>query len=99
MRQLPFEYAYRNLGRSRVRLFASLLGSALVVLLVLAAAVAVARVGSFAMSVEGQSIPITAGAGLLLSGMFVCAALGVIAGLVPAWRASRRQIADCFRTV
>ncbi len=38
MRQLPFEYAYRNLGRSRVRLFASLLGSALVVLLVLAAA-------------------------------------------------------------
>lgn len=38
MRQLPFEYAYRNLGRSRVRLFASLLGSGLVVLLVLAAA-------------------------------------------------------------
>ena len=38
MRQLPFEYAYRNLGRSRARLIASLLGSALVVLLVLAAA-------------------------------------------------------------
>ncbi|MHC4220683.1 MAG: ABC transporter permease [Planctomycetota bacterium] len=38
MRQLPFEYAFRNLGRSRVRLFASLAGSALVVLLVLAAA-------------------------------------------------------------
>ena len=38
MRQLPFEYAYRNLGRSRARLLASLLGSALVVLLVLAAA-------------------------------------------------------------
>ncbi len=38
MRQLPFEYAYRNLGRSPARLFASLLGSALVVLLVLAAA-------------------------------------------------------------
>jgi putative ABC transport system permease protein len=35
---LPFEYAYRNLGRSPARLFASLLGSALVVLLVLAAA-------------------------------------------------------------
>ncbi len=34
MRQLPFEYAYRNLGRSRARLLASLLGSALVVLLV-----------------------------------------------------------------
>jgi len=38
VRQLPFEYAYRNLGRSPARLFASLLGSALVVLLVLAAA-------------------------------------------------------------
>ncbi len=38
MRQLPFEYAYRNLGRSRVRLIASLTGSALVVLLVLASA-------------------------------------------------------------
>jgi hypothetical protein len=38
VRQLPFEYAFRNLGRSRVRLIASLAGSALVVLLVLAAA-------------------------------------------------------------
>jgi putative ABC transport system permease protein len=38
VRQLPFEYAFRNLGRSRVRLVASLVGSALVVLLVLAAA-------------------------------------------------------------
>jgi len=38
LRQLPFEYAFRNLGRSGVRLAASLIGSALVVLLVLAAA-------------------------------------------------------------
>ncbi|MEM7624923.1 MAG: ABC transporter permease [Planctomycetota bacterium] len=37
MRQLPFEYAFRNLGRSPVRLAASLVGAALVVLLVLAA--------------------------------------------------------------
>jgi putative ABC transport system permease protein len=37
MRQLPFQYAFRNLGRSRVRLIASLLGSTLVVLLILAA--------------------------------------------------------------
>ena len=34
IRQLPFEYALRNLGRSRLRLAASLLGSTLVVLLV-----------------------------------------------------------------
>lgn len=37
MRLLPFEYAIRNLGRSPTRLVASVLGSALVVLLVLAA--------------------------------------------------------------
>lgn len=36
IRQLPFDYALRNLGRSRTRLAASLLGSMLVVLLVLA---------------------------------------------------------------
>ncbi|MEM8836005.1 MAG: FtsX-like permease family protein [Planctomycetota bacterium] len=36
MRQLPFHYAFRNLGRSRVRLAASLIGSTLVVLLALA---------------------------------------------------------------
>lgn len=36
MRQLPFSYAVRNLGRSGVRLAASLVGSSLVVLLVLA---------------------------------------------------------------
>jgi putative ABC transport system permease protein len=36
MRQLPFHYAFRNLGRSRVRLAASLIGSSLVVLLILA---------------------------------------------------------------
>jgi putative ABC transport system permease protein len=64
-----------------------------------AAAVVLADVGSFALSVEGQSIPITAGPGLLLSGVLVCAALGVVAGLVPAVQASTRQIAECFRAV
>ena len=37
MRLLPFEYAVRNLGRSHLRLMASVLGSALVVLLILTA--------------------------------------------------------------
>jgi putative ABC transport system permease protein len=37
VRQLPFEYAFRNLGRSRVRLLSSLLGATLVVLLAMAA--------------------------------------------------------------
>ena len=38
MRQLPFEYAARNLGRSPVRSLLSIGGSTLVVLLVLASA-------------------------------------------------------------
>jgi len=37
MRLLPFEYAVRNLGRSPLRLFASIVGGVLVVLLVVAA--------------------------------------------------------------
>jgi putative ABC transport system permease protein len=63
------------------------------------AALLVARFGSFALSVEGQSIPIEAGPGLLATGLLVCAALGVLAGLVPAIQASRREIAACFRAV
>lgn len=62
-----------------------------------AAAWAVAEYGSFALSVEGQSIPITAGPGLLFSGLLICGGLGIIAGLVPAWQASRRPITACLR--
>lgn len=64
-----------------------------------AGAIAVTEYGSFALSVEGQSIPITADATLLASGLIVCAAIGVLAGLVPAVQASRREIAACFRMV
>ncbi len=63
------------------------------------AAVALVKVGGFALSVEGQSIPIVAGPGLLLTGLAVCGGLGVLAGLLPAWQASRREIAACFRAV
>jgi putative ABC transport system permease protein len=51
MRVLPFEYAVRNLGRSPLRLLASVLGSALVVALVLAA-------GGFVRGME-QSLSIS----------------------------------------
>jgi len=63
------------------------------------AAIVVARLGSFALSVEGTTIPILATSELLFTGMIICAALGVVAGLVPAWQASRRDIAACFRAV
>ncbi len=62
-----------------------------------AAAVGVARYGNFALSVEGASIPIVADARLLGTGLLVCSVIGVLAGLVPAWQASRREIAECFR--
>ncbi len=52
IRLLPFEYAVRNLGRSRVRLFAGVLGSLLVVLLVMAA-------GGFVRGME-QSLTVSA---------------------------------------
>ncbi len=64
-----------------------------------AGALAVAEAGSFALSVEGQSMPITAGPGLLATGLLVCGGLGVLAGLFPAIQASRREIAACFRAV
>jgi len=63
MRLLPLEYAVRNLGRSPLRLVASVLGSTLVILLVLAA-------GGFVRGIErslsiggGESSVIILGAG------------------------------------
>lgn len=62
-----------------------------------AAALIVADHESLALSVEGVSIPIVADTRLLLTGMLVCSVIGVLAGLAPAWQASRREIAQCFR--
>lgn len=62
-------------------------------------ACAIAGLGNFALSVEGTSIPIVADASLLLQGVLVCGSIGMLAGLVPAWQASRRPIAECFRAV
>lgn len=61
------------------------------------AAVLVARYGSFALTVEGTTIPIVANLTLLLWGIVICGLIGVVAGLFPAWQASRREIAACFR--
>ncbi|MFG0293499.1 MAG: ABC transporter permease [Phycisphaerales bacterium JB050] len=54
MRQLPFEYAFRNLGRSRTRLLSSLIGATLVVLLAMAATA----------FVRGMEVTLSHGAGL-----------------------------------
>jgi putative ABC transport system permease protein len=51
------------------------------------------------LSVDGLSVPILADGALLATGLGVSLALGVVAGLVPAWQAGRREIAQCFRAV
>ncbi len=63
------------------------------------AALAVIRWTRVSLSVDGLSIPIEADPGLLGIGLAIAATLGVVAGLVPAWQASRRPIAHCFRAV
>ncbi|MDF1808781.1 MAG: ABC transporter permease [Phycisphaerales bacterium] len=61
------------------------------------ASIFVAQYSSFALSVEGSTIPIVASISLLVWGLCVCGMIGVVAGLVPAIQASRREIATCFR--
>ncbi len=63
------------------------------------AAVAVIRYSAYSLSVDGLSIPIEANAPLLLTGLLMSTLLGIAAGLMPAWQASRRTIATCFRAV
>jgi putative ABC transport system permease protein len=55
--------------------------------------------GAFSLSVEGMSVNIQSGGGALFVGLLLCSTIGVLAGLVPAWQASRHDIAGCFRAV
>ena len=64
-----------------------------------AAAWAVVHYGKFSLSTEGLSVQMTAGAPTIAAGLAVSAALGLLAGVVPAIRAARREIAGCFRAV
>jgi putative ABC transport system permease protein len=72
-----------------------LLGGALGTL----AALAVIRWGAFSITAEGLSVPVLASGWVVVIGLLLSAALGVVAGLVPAWQASRREITQCFRAV
>jgi putative ABC transport system permease protein len=54
---------------------------------------------SLSLSTEGLNIPIRADMSILLTGFVVSILLGVVAGLVPAWQASRREITTAFRAV
>jgi len=60
---------------------------------------AIAWWGQFAISSEGQAISLQMGWQVVVVGLAASSSIGVLAGLVPAWQASRREIAGCFRAV
>lgn len=60
-------------------------------------AIAYLHVSSLALSVESHTIPIVASPMILLTGIIIAAATGILAGLVPAWQAGSRDIVSCFR--
>lgn len=64
-----------------------------------ALALAVVHFGHFSLSQEGLSITLGASWRVLAIGLAISAGVGVVAGLVPAVRAGRREIATCFRAV
>ena len=55
--------------------------------------------GNFSLSSEGTSVAVRGDATLLILGLTLSAAVGVVAGLIPALQASRRAIAASFRAV
>lgn len=57
------------------------------------------RWGLISLSVEGLSINIHTGAGAILLGAAFSVLVGLLAGLFPAWQASRREMVDSFRAV
>ncbi|HEV7302061.1 MAG TPA: ABC transporter permease [Tepidisphaeraceae bacterium] len=54
---------------------------------------------TMSLTTEGLSISVRSDPWIILTGLGISALLGIVAGLVPAWQASRRQIVDCFRAV
>ncbi|MCP3903927.1 MAG: FtsX-like permease family protein [Planctomycetes bacterium] len=63
------------------------------------AAFLVVHRGRFSLTMEGLNVEITADPTIIVIGLLMSVALGVGAGLVPAWQVSRREIAASFRAV
>jgi putative ABC transport system permease protein len=55
--------------------------------------------GSISLSTEGVTIAMKTTWSVAITGLTLSIAMGVLAGLVPAFQASRRDIVSCFRTV
>jgi len=62
-------------------------------------AFALVRFGHYSLSTEGLSIHVTMTVGVLATGLVLAAGLGMLAGAVPAWQVSRREITESFRAV
>jgi len=65
----------------------------------MAIALVVIHIGQFSISTDGLSVQMTTSLNVILFGLLASASLGVIAGLIPAIQASRREITACFRAV
>ena len=59
----------------------------------------VVRQGRFSLTMEGLNVEIASDPTVVVLGLVLSVMLGMMAGLVPAWQASRREIASCFRAV
>ena len=57
------------------------------------------KIGRFSMTMEGLNVEISSDPTVLAIGIGLALLLGLLAGVVPAWRASRREIAHSFRAV
>jgi putative ABC transport system permease protein len=62
-------------------------------------ALAALHYANVSISTDGLSVHMTTGTSVVTIGLLTSALLGVVAGLVPAIQASRRQITQCFRAV
>lgn len=62
-------------------------------------AIAFLRYNAFALSVEGHSVPVVATPTVFVWGVAIAVVVGLLAGLVPAIQAARRDIVSCFRAV
>jgi putative ABC transport system permease protein len=51
------------------------------------------------LSTEGVNINFSASPEILLTGLLLSLTIGIVAGLIPAWQASRRDIVESFRAV
>ncbi len=99
------EYAVlQTLGFSGPRIFGLVLAEGLLVslaggLLGVGLALAVLAWSGLAIGTEGVTIAFRPSAVLALMGLAVTAGVGVLAGLVPAWQASRAEIVTSLRAV